>query len=181
MKESVTLGPRSASRPRRPRRRGFTLIELMIVVCIIGILASIMIPSFKHSRAQAQLSACSQNLKSLYTAVQMYAADNSGQYPVGVDGSPTDTYIMFELSPHGHAANAARLLAYCSFKTAPRCPASTTIGYHYAHYRLNDTVRVQHNWNDPAGHVYLLGNYLGYPMYGSAFFAPGSTGLVLKP
>jgi len=61
-------------------QRGFTLIELMIVVAIIAILAGILIPNFTHARAQAQTAACEANLREIATAFELYYADNQ-QYP----------------------------------------------------------------------------------------------------
>lgn len=56
--------------------RGFTLIELMIVVAIIAILAAILIPNFVNARSQAQTAACESNLRSIATALELYYADN---------------------------------------------------------------------------------------------------------
>lgn len=56
--------------------RGFTLIELMIVVAIIAILAGILIPNFVNARSQAQTAACESNLRSIATALELYYADN---------------------------------------------------------------------------------------------------------
>ena len=61
---------------RRDSERGFTLIELMIVVAIIAILAGILIPNFVNARAQAQTAACESNLRSIATALELYYADN---------------------------------------------------------------------------------------------------------
>ena len=54
----------------RRQHRGFTLIELMIVVAIIGILASIAIPSFMRFQARARQSEVATNLKSLFTSMR---------------------------------------------------------------------------------------------------------------
>ena len=62
-------------------QKGFTLIELMIVIAIIAILAAILIPNFLHARAESQTSACEGNEKQLATALEEYAVDNSGTYP----------------------------------------------------------------------------------------------------
>ncbi len=65
---------------RRTGERGFTLIELMIVVAIIAILAGILVPNFVNARAQAQTSACESNLRAIATAMELYYADNQ-RYP----------------------------------------------------------------------------------------------------
>jgi len=54
----------------RGQHRGFTLIELMIVVAIIGVLASVAIPSFVRFQARARQSEVNTNLKSLYTSMR---------------------------------------------------------------------------------------------------------------
>lgn len=67
-------------------QRGFTLIELMIVVAIIAILAGILIPNFTHARAQAQTAACEANLREIATAFELYYADLQ-VYPAGTGAS----------------------------------------------------------------------------------------------
>jgi prepilin-type N-terminal cleavage/methylation domain-containing protein len=67
-----TIRARSGSKGER----GFTLIELMIVVAIIAILAGILIPNFVNARAQAQTSACESNLRGIATALELLYADN---------------------------------------------------------------------------------------------------------
>jgi type II secretion system protein G len=77
---SMTDFPRPATADRHAGERGFTLIELMIVVAIIAILAGILVPNFVNARAQAQTSACESNLRAIATAMELYYADNQ-RYP----------------------------------------------------------------------------------------------------
>lgn len=59
------------------KKRGFTLIELMIVIAIIGILAAIAIPNFRKAREQAREKACYANMRVLLGAIEMYNMDHS--------------------------------------------------------------------------------------------------------
>lgn len=63
---------------KRSGQKGFTLIELMIVIAIIGILAAIAIPQFVSYRQKGYNTQAKGELKSFYTACQAYFADNPG-------------------------------------------------------------------------------------------------------
>lgn len=90
------------------KRKGFTLIELMIVIAIIAILAAILVPNFLRARNQGQLTACKSNLKNMGTALEMYSTDYSGTYP-----------------------SAASRLTTTYLQTLPRCPLNSTSDYSY--------------------------------------------------
>src|SRR5258708_38408715 len=57
------------------RKSGFTLVEIMIVVAIIGLLAAISIPNFVKARTTAQTNACIANLKQIEGAIEQCALE----------------------------------------------------------------------------------------------------------
>jgi prepilin-type N-terminal cleavage/methylation domain-containing protein len=63
------------------RKKGFTLIELMIVIAIIAILAAVLVPNFMRAREASRLTACKSNLKNISTSVETYSNDYDGLYP----------------------------------------------------------------------------------------------------
>jgi general secretion pathway protein G len=97
----------------RDAQRGFTLIEMMIVVAIIAILVSILVPNFVRARAQAQTAACEANLKEIATALELYETDNE-HYPSSgtVDSSNTSLSPYLKQVPVDPAAGPS---VYYSF------------------------------------------------------------------
>lgn len=87
-----------------PRTSGFTLVEIMIVVAIIGLLAAIAIPNFSRARSTAQRNACLQNLRQIDGAKQMWATENR----------KTDADVPSD----------ADIGAYMKGNTMPTCPAT---------------------------------------------------------
>ncbi|MGE5610598.1 MAG: type II secretion system protein [Bacillota bacterium] len=69
------------------RRRGFTLVELLVVVGIIAVLISILMPALSAAQRQSKTVACAANLRQIGMYLLMYANENRGQMiPVGKDG-----------------------------------------------------------------------------------------------
>ncbi len=65
-------------------QRGFTLVEVLIVIIIVGILAAIAIPMFLDQRGKAKDAAIKDSLHSIQIGVQSYALDNNDTYPASV-------------------------------------------------------------------------------------------------
>ena len=91
----------------RSLQKGFTLIELMIVIAVIAILAAILIPNFLHARSESVTAACEGNEKQLATAEEEYAVDNSGSYIAF--GSLTTPYLSVIVTDPVAAGNTYSL------------------------------------------------------------------------
>ena len=94
------------------RKSGFTLVEIMIVVAIIGLLAAIAIPNFVKARTQAQLNACIANLKQIQGAVEQWALEQKK--------APTANVTITDIS--GNATNFLK----GAINSAISCPAGGT-------------------------------------------------------
>lgn len=66
---------------RNGRARGFTLIEIMVVVAIIGTLVGLLLPVLANARAAAKRTQCLSNLHQIYLACELYVNNHMGSYP----------------------------------------------------------------------------------------------------
>lgn len=75
------------------RDKGFTLIEIMIVVLIIGVLLAIAVPNFMRARETSRAKSCQANLKQIDAAKEQWAMDNNANNGDAVVDSEVDAYI----------------------------------------------------------------------------------------
>ena len=73
------------SQPRRLLSRGFTLIELMVVLLIIGVLAALIVPNVLNRADDARVTAAKTDVNNLMQALKLYKLDNQ-RYPSGEQG-----------------------------------------------------------------------------------------------
>ena len=107
------------------RKHGFTLVELLFVVMILAVLASIVVPRVTQSADNAKKAKCQSNIANLIRAIEMYAAQNDGIYPTA-DNFSSAVLNSTNYFPHG----------------APVCPYETD----YAYNATNKTI-TPHNHN----------------------------------
>jgi prepilin-type N-terminal cleavage/methylation domain-containing protein len=116
------------------RSTGFTLVEIMIVVAIIGLLATIAIPNFVRARLKAQQSACINNLRQIDGAKQTWALENRA--------SQTTVPVIANIQPYLGRGTAG---------TAPTCPADPANTFATS-YNLNDLQTAPTCIVDPTDH-----------------------------
>ncbi len=91
----------------KSKQGGFTLVEIMIVVAVIGMLAAIALPSFMRSRTKSQTTACINNLRQIEAAKEQWALETRKAQGAAVLTTEIDAYM----------------------KKSPTCPAGGTYDY----------------------------------------------------
>ena len=97
---------------RTSRKAGFTLVEIMIVVAIIGLLAAIAIPNFVRARATSQANACINNLRQIDGATQQWALENKAGPASSVSFLKIQPYLKNSVTCPAGGANATFSSSY---------------------------------------------------------------------
>ena len=92
MRLTEVTGPVKRMKIAVNQTRGFTLVEIMIVVALVGLLASIAMPNFVKARSQSQVNACVNNLRKIDDATQEWALEHLK--------GPASTVIFDDIQPY---------------------------------------------------------------------------------
>jgi len=128
-------------------RKAFTLIELLIVIAIIAILASLLFPSIAKVKAKAKTATCINNLRQWGKALHIYAYDNDDYFPPEGTGTSLHSEIGWYIAlPRTLGIPTYNEMAWRTNASAPLtrspllCPANTnrSNGFNLFHYFLNE-------------------------------------------
>lgn len=128
----------SAQKQARPA--GFTLLELIVVITILGILVAIALPNYKNSILQAKEAVLRENLYRLRDLIDQYQSDK-GRYPESLDALVTDGYLRkvpedpvsrlpwVEVPPEFDEASSEAPIGIYDIKSASSLPGMNGIPY----------------------------------------------------
>jgi prepilin-type N-terminal cleavage/methylation domain-containing protein/prepilin-type processing-associated H-X9-DG protein len=155
------------------KRRGFTLVELLVVMAIIFLLASILLPVFGRARANARRSACQSNLRQLGLAAMQYASDHDEHYPRYINedyhtppsGRPSNGYWYWQEILHPYYKNFD--LLYCPEGHRFINPLAANYGVNRLLFERSSDTLLTSAVRHPAG-TYLIfdaGSFELHPIY----------------
>jgi prepilin-type N-terminal cleavage/methylation domain-containing protein/prepilin-type processing-associated H-X9-DG protein len=90
------------------RRRGFTLVELLVVIAVIGVLVGLLLPAVQAARAAARTTSCINNMRQIGLATHMFADSNHGRFPQNVHAGTGKSWV-YTLAPYVESVEAIRI------------------------------------------------------------------------
>jgi prepilin-type N-terminal cleavage/methylation domain-containing protein len=116
----------------RRQQKGFTLIEIMIVVLIIANLLAIAIPNFLHAREASRAKSCQGNLRQIETAKEQWAMDTKA----ASDAEPTMANLTTDYIKSEPACPSSGSYAVGNMSTSPACSIGTNGAGDYDDHQL---------------------------------------------
>lgn len=149
-----SLGSRGAS-------RAFTLVEMLIAICIVGVLAMLTVTGMGALTRRAQDTKCESNLRQIYLALSAYAMDHGGEYPAVRDIGPPQVYWYMALASYaggevkpgktfGDSRSIAPIFRCPGAKADFKAPSDSDI---FRSYTATDSMKAnltsESDWNKP--------------------------------
>jgi len=162
------------------RREGFTLVELMIVVAILGILGAVVFPTYQTNTAEAKVSSAKSNLSILRNQIELYKMQHNGTPPGTAFGGPVTTTTLAQQFVAISTVDGATLptktpvapFLYGPYlRTIPTNPFNTKSNIAYSTDFSTDAGVVVSGWlyNSDTGEICL--NYPGTDFEGIAYIS----------
>jgi prepilin-type N-terminal cleavage/methylation domain-containing protein len=149
------------------RSRGFTLAELLVVMAIIGILASLLLAALSHAKENAYRAQCINNFKQLASAFQLYADDHLDQLP-----GPVWLGFYEEFDNVDSTRLPYYIAPYMGLPAAQIAPQDATLA------RCPSAAR---HWKSPPGGTAPMSNYVPLSYMAALQITNVNSGVVTRP